>query len=349
MESAPPTAAATGVNENRDMASREESRPKRRRRSLVWLLGLLLVLFGLYSAGWFWAAERVRSETDKAVAGLNAQGIQAECANLKVSGYPLRFNVTCDSMAYQDDSRAIAATAGGLSATASLFMPLWPTVDLDGPLRTIAPGMTPLWIDWDRLRATTSLSWPLPAHVTLSAEGLSGQTDPEDTDPIELFSAANAEAELSPDGRDLDYSGWFSDLEIDAEALGGRAVPALDAKADAKLKNGVALLGGGAKSLRGQSVEIGNLELSSGDARISLSGPVSVDANGLIDASLKIKIENPKAVGAILAGAIPEKKGQIEQGFGALAMLGGAPMPLNVVKGKASLGFIPLGKIGPVR
>jgi hypothetical protein len=30
-------------------------------------------------------------------------------------------------------------------------------------------------------------------------------------------------------------------------------------------------------------------------------------------------------------------------------MLGGASMPLTVVKGKASLGFIPLGKIDPVR
>jgi hypothetical protein len=331
------------------MTSSEESRPKRRGRGLFWLVGLLLVLFGLYSAGWFWAAERVRDETAKAIAGLNARGIQAECADLTVSGYPLRFNVACDSMAYQDDSRAIAATAGGLSATASLFQPLWPTVDLDGPLRTIAPGIVPLWIDWDRLRATTSLSWPLPSRVTLTAEGLSGQTDPEDSDPVQLFSAGNAKAEFSPNGQDLDYSGRFSDLEIDAQAIGGRVVPALDASVDARLKNGVALLKTGAKSLRGQSIAIKNLELSSGEARILLSGPVSVDADGLVDASLQIRIENPKAVGAILATAIPEKKSQIEQGFGALAMLGGASMPLTVVKGKASLGFIPLGKIDPVR
>ena len=52
---------------------------------------------------------------------------------------------------------------------------------------------------------------------------------------------------------------------------------------------------------------------------------------------------------AILATAIPEQKSQIEQGFAGLALLGNEPsMPLKVVKGKASLGFIPLGKIKPL-
>ena len=82
---------------------------------------------------------------------------------------------------------------------------------------------------------------------------------------------------------------------------------------------------------------------------MTLSGPLSVDEQGLIDARLEIRLRNPKAVGEVLGGVIPERKSQIEQGFAALAMLGGGAMPLTVVKGKASLGFIPLGRIGPVR
>ena len=35
------------------------------------------------------------------------------------------------------------------------------------------------------------------------------------------------------------------------------------------------------KSLRGQEVDIRKLDLSSGTARITVSGPVSVDADGL--------------------------------------------------------------------
>jgi hypothetical protein len=323
-----------------------EQKPPRGRRGLLWLVLALLVAFGLYSAGWFWLAGRVRGQAAQAIAALNGKGINADCANLTVSGYPLRFSVACDSLAYEDDARNVAASSGKLNAVATILRPFSPSADFRGPLRTTAPGMAPLWIDWDRLTADTGLSWPLPSSLRLTAEGLSGQTDPEDGDPVSLFSAGKAQAELRPDGGDLVANGRFGDVEIDAEAIGGRKVPPFDAAGEATLKNGVAVLQAGTQSLRGQSIDIASLELSSGEAHVSLSGPLSVDADGLIDARLNIKLTNPKAVAAVLAGIVPEQKRQIEQGFAALAMLGSTPsMPLVIAKGKASLGFIPLGRI----
>lgn len=327
------------------MTSSEQTPPKAR-RGLLWLVLALLVAFGLYSAGWFWLAGKVRGEAALTIAALNGKGIDADCANLTVSGYPLRFVVTCDSLAYEDDARNVAASSGKLNAVATILGPFSPSAELRGPLRTTAPGMPPLWIDWDHLKADAGLSWPTPTSVRLTAEGLSGQTDPEDGDPVSLFSAGQAQTELRPNGQDLVASGRFGDVEIDADAIGGRMVPAFDAAGEATLKNGVAVLQTGAKTLRGQAIEIANLQLSSGQARVALSGPISVDADGLIDARLNIKLTNPKAVAAVLAGIVPEQKRQIEQGFAALAMLGSAPsMPLVIAKGKASLGFIPLGNI----
>jgi len=79
--------------------------------------------------------------------------------------------------------------------------------------------------------------------------------------------------------------------------------------------------------------ELATRHLSSGTARITVSGPVSVDADGLVDASLMIKLKDPKAVATILAGAVPEHKSEIEQGFAAIAMLGKEPsLPLKIVK-----------------
>ncbi|TGV10186.1 DUF2125 domain-containing protein [Mesorhizobium sp. M8A.F.Ca.ET.173.01.1.1] len=332
------------------MTSSDERRPGNRRR-LWWLAAFILVLFAIYSAGWFYLANRVRSEADKAVATLNKSGIQAGCANLEVSGYPLSFAVSCDNLAYEDDAKNIAASAGSFNAIAQIVQPLSPVANLRGPLRTSVPGMMPLWIDWDNLQANVKLWYPLPRRIVLQAEGLSGQTDPaDDTDPVELFSAGKASGQLQPNGADLDYVGSFGDLEIDPDAIGGRVLPALDASGDVTLKNGVALVGTQVKSLRGQRIEIRNLDLSSGTGRVTVSGPLSVDAEGLVDADLMIRIKDPKAVASILAGAVPEQKNAIEQGFGALALLGSEPsMPLKVVKGKASLGFIPLGKIKPVQ
>ncbi|RWE35329.1 MAG: DUF2125 domain-containing protein [Mesorhizobium sp.] len=332
------------------MTSSDERQPGNRRR-LWWLAAFILVLFAIYSAGWFYLANRVRSEADKAVATLNKSGIQAGCANLEVSGYPLSFAVSCDNLAYEDDAKNIAASAGSFNAIAQVVQPLSPVANLRGPLRTSVPGMMPLWIDWDNLQANVKLWYPLPRRIALQAEGLSGQTDPaDDTDPVELFSAGKASGQLQPNGADLDYVGSFGDLEIDPDAIGGRVLPALDASGDVTLKNGVALVGTQVKSLRGQRIEIRNLDLSSGTARVTVSGPLSVDAEGLVDADLMIRIKDPKAVASILAGAVPEQKNAIEQGFGALALLGSEPsMPLKVAKGKASLGFIPLGKIKPVQ
>ncbi|WP_322416571.1 DUF2125 domain-containing protein [Mesorhizobium huakuii] len=332
------------------MTSSDERQPKSR-RGLFWLVAFIVVLFAIYSGGWYYLANRVRVEADKAVATLNKSGINAGCANLQVSGYPLSFTVSCDNLAYEDDAKNIAASAGSFNAVAQIIQPLSPVADLRGPLRTSVPGMVPLWIDWDNLQAKVNLSWPLPQRISLQAEGLSGQTDPaDDTDPVELFSAGRAAGQLQPNGQDVDYAGSFTDLEIDPDAIGGRVLPALDASGDATLKNGVALIGTQVKSLRGQSLEIRNLDLSSGTARVTVSGPLSVDAEGLVDADLMIRIKDPKAVASILAGAIPEQKNAIEQGFAALAMLGKEPsMPLKVIKGKASLGFIPLGKIKPVQ
>ncbi|RVC59674.1 DUF2125 domain-containing protein [Mesorhizobium sp.] len=331
------------------MTSTDE-RPPNFRRRLFWLAAFIAVLFAIYSAGWFYLADRVRTEAGKAVAALNVNGIEAGCANLTVSGYPLSFAISCDTLAYEDDARNVAASTGSFNAVAEIMQPLSPVADLRGPLRTSMPGMTPLWIDWDKLRADAKLSWPLPQRVALKAEGLSGQTDPADnSDPVELFYAGKAAGQLQPNGLDIGYVGSFNDLEIDADAIGGRVLPPLDGSGEATLKNGVALIRTQPKSLRGQSVDIAKLDLSSGEARITVSGPLSVDAEGLIDAELTIKLRDPKAVAAILGGAIPERKSEIEQGFAGLAMLGNEPsMPLRIVKGKASLGFIPLGKIKAV-
>ncbi|TIM14193.1 MAG: DUF2125 domain-containing protein, partial [Mesorhizobium sp.] len=138
-------------------------------------------------------------------------------------------------------------------------------------------------------------------------------------------------------------------LEIDPGAIDGRVLPPLDGSGDVTLKNGVALIKTQTESLRDQAVDIGKLDLSSGSARVTVSGPVSVDADGLIDADLMIRLSDPKAVAEILGKAIPEQKSQIKTGFAGLALLGNEPsMSLKIVKGKASLGFIPLGSIEPV-
>ena len=80
-----------------------------------------------------------------------------------------------------------------------------------------------------------------------------------------------------------------------------------------------------------------------------VSGPFSITKDGLLDADLKMTVRDPKGLSLVLADAFPESRDRIVSSFSGLAALGGAPtLPLKVVKGKASLGFIPLGEIPPL-
>ncbi len=316
----------------------------------MWLAVFVVILFGGYSAGWYYLADRVTREANAAIASLNRDGVTAECANPVVRGYPFRLGLYCDSLGYADPSRNIVATAGSLSTAAQVYQPLRVVGELRGPLRTALPGMPPLWLDWDNLRASARLARPLPRLVSVEAEGLSGQTDPEDGEPVMLFSATRIEGHLRPNGTDLDWAGSFAGLQIDPATVGGRTLPVMSGSGDATLKNGVQLLETRATSLRGQSGTIRNLDLSSAaNTGVLLSGTFSVGADGLLDADLKITVRDPKGVSTALATAFPEARDQITSGFSGLSMLGDTPtMPLKISKGRAVLGFIPLGKIPPL-
>ncbi|MBX3597503.1 MAG: DUF2125 domain-containing protein [Rhizobiaceae bacterium] len=335
------------------MSSSEAQRSKSSRK-FVWLAMFIVLLFGGYSLGWYWMAGKARERVESFISHLNGNGRSAVCENSRVAGFPFRLGLACDSVVYQDERNRIAITAGGLRTAAQIYQPLKTVAELDGPLRIDAPGITPLFIEWDSLRASARLSRPLPSMVSLEATGLSGISDPSDeTDPVSFFSAEQAEAHFRPNGSDLDWAGSFRKLEIDPEAVGNRTLPILDGEGDATVKNGVALVHTRPTSLRGQSIEIRNLAMSSGDAKMTLSGPIAIDTRGLVDASLKLAMHNPAAVSKLFETAVPERANEISQAFGALGMLGDTPsVPIKIEKSKIKLdlifGSITLGQLPPL-
>ena len=132
--------------------------------------------------------------------------------------------------------------------------------------------------------------------------------------------------------------------------LGGADLPPIEGAADLTIKDGVNLVRFGDGSLRGHSGTIRTLSISSGGtAGLSVAGPFSVAADGLLDADLKVSIRDPKGLSALLGKAFPANAAQIEASFAGLAALGDNPtLPLRISHGRAMLGFIPLGEIPPL-
>lgn len=331
------------------MTSSDAGRPGKSRKFL-WLTLFVILLFGGYSAGWFYVADRVKAEVAVALARMNRGVVSVECANPQVGGFPFRIGVSCDRVGYEDGERQLQASAGGFRSLAQVYQPTRALAELDGPLRASAPGLAPLRLDWEKLRASVRIARPLPERVSVEAEELKAATDAADSPALPLFGAARAEAHLRPNGADVDWAGSFAGLVVDPSAVGGRTLPVMDGSGQATVRNGIELLLGRPKSLRGQSVDIASLELTSGEAELALSGPLSVAEDGLVDADLTVTVRNPTAVAEVLATAFPEQKGPIRQGFAGLALLGNeSSMPLKIVRGKATLAFIKLGDIPPLK
>ena len=327
------------------MPSSDRKKPNYSRR-FFWLGVFIVVLFGGYSLGWFWLAGRLEAEAKTTITALNRDGMEADCVNPTARGYPFRIGLYCDSVAFSDAAQGISLSAGSLRSAGQIYDPMRLVAELDGPASIDSARAGVFSLDWENLRASARLSTPLPRRLSLEGVRLKAAT----AGGAPLLAAENFQAHMRPNEENLDLAGSFSGLALDASLLDGRKVPPLSGQSDITINDGVRLLGERVKDLRGQSGTIRELALSTGEETgVTLSGPFSIDDAGLIDARLNITIRDPRGLSAVLAEAVPEKRDQIEQAFSGLAMLGNAPsLPLRIAKGKASLGFIPLGQIPPL-
>lgn len=314
-------------------------------RRIVWLAVIVLVLLAGYIAAWFYAASRLESEAERVIAGLNREDVLAECTNPKAAGFPFRLGLFCDGVSFADKRQEASVVAGSFRSAAQIYNPFRIVGELDGPARIEAPGLGVIDVKWDLMHASTRLATPLPVRSSLEARQISASRE-----GALLFNADNMQGHLRPNGADVDLAMSFDALALDQALLQGRTLPPLSGTADISVKDGVALITAGDGSLRGQSATIRSLTLNAGgDAGFTLAGDISVDQDGLVDGDLQLSITNPNALSRVAEDAFPEARNNIRTAFAGLLLLGRNPtMPLRIVKGRATLGFIPLGTIRPL-
>ena len=333
------------MKENGPVPQSRTRKPNYSRR-IVWLAVFVVLLFGGYSAGWFYVADMVESRAKAALADLNRDGVTAECANPVARGYPFRIGLFCERVAFADISQGIDFKAGSFRSAGQIYDPMRLVAELDGPAAIDLPQGDPISLNWAGLRASTRLDQPLPERVSLEGTALKAETG----SGAPLATVAAFQAHMRPNGADLDLAGGFDGLTLDRALVDGRRLPILSGQSDLTITDGVALVESRPESLRGQSGTIRMLALSAGpNTGIVVSGPFSIGQDGLLDAELKVTIRDPDGLSSVLADAFPENRDQIANGFSGLAMLGKEPtLPLKITKGRASLGFIPLGDIPPL-
>ena len=332
------------------MAS-SKGKPANYGRRFFWLAFAMVLVTGLYSAGWYYAADYLTTEVNTRVANINRDGRRASCENAEARGYPFRIGVFCRSVMFEDARGGVGFRAREFRSAAQIYAPRHVIGELDGPATLQAPGLSALDLSWDSLRASVRLSMPLPERVSLEGTGLTVRLDePGDISPL-LGTAGRFELHMRPTGDDLDVAARFSDLRLDTELTGIDALAPLDGVVDATVEDGLSLLRDSRNGLRGRSgtIRSASISLNGQDAGVGISGPVSVDADGLVDATLQVTITNPRALGEVLVEIMPESRSEIDMAVSGLSALGNAPaLPLRISKGEMRLGFFSLGSIPPL-
>ena len=315
-------------------------------RRILWLAVFVVVLFGGYSAGWFYLADRLVTRANATIAEANQDGVVVECDNPVARGFPFRIGLYCDRVAYADPAVALGLTAGNLRTTGQIYDPMRFIAELDGPATVATPRNGSFNLDWDRLRASVRWARPLPERVSVEGGNLAASTSTGN----QLATVSAFEAHMRPNGQDLDLASSFEGLALDPALVEGRTLPAFSGQSDLTINDGVDLRSVRLENLRGRSGTIRDVSLNVGPTSgVTVSGTFAIGDDGLLDADLKLTVRDPRALSAILTEAFPEKRREIRNVSSALTFMGNDPtLPLVIERGRARLAFFTLGDIPPI-
>ncbi len=310
-------------------------------RRFFWLTVLILFVLVAYTGGWYWAAGRLVEEV-RARTGDLPGGLSLACENPQAHGFPFRIGLFCDRIAYGD--RGLSVEAGALRSAAQIYNPFKVVAEADGPARLIFAGYVPFDIGFETARASARLARPLPEIVSTEMAGVSVTADIAGS-PV-LLTADDLQLHMRPAGRDVDLALRFRALATGAVLTGGEMAP-LTGVVDLVWLDGVAQLGRGRA---GQRFTVRAVDIAGPDgARLTATGTASIGEDRLLDAELNLTVENVAAASAVLSRAFPAAAGQIATVAAGLTAMGERPsLPLTVVDGAISLGFLPIGFIPPL-
>ncbi|MEL6436395.1 MAG: DUF2125 domain-containing protein, partial [Pseudomonadota bacterium] len=275
-----------------------------------------------------------------------AEGLDIVCDDQAVRGYPFRMGLFCDDFALRNTLTGLVVEAGALRSAAQVYEPRKIVVELDAPVSiTPANGAEPMLLDYVLGRAVIEARAPGSRAYSVEFErGVFTASDGQLEVRADRLTGFSREVETG-----VDAALFAQGAQVQGEGLTGLSLPPLDVDFDAKIE--------GARfdtqSPRGLSGTLRRLAIKlTEDRGAIITGPFDVDADGLVNATLMMRIVDVdgvlEAVNAVSANA-----GSALGGILALQPRSGengdeVELTVTVRDGEARLGFIPLGQIPPL-
>ena len=322
------------------------------------LPAILAIIVAIFVAYWFAVARGVEGSLRTWVAARAAEGWVAEYGALKTEGFPREFRTVVTDLTLADPDTGVAWTAPRFAFEAAAFRPnritvVWPDT------QTVASPWERIAVTSDRFRATVefapgtrlelrAMEADLAAVALDSTLGWSTRVETARLSVASVADAPNAyRIDIDAAGLTLprDLRRRLDPARLLPERVDGMVVTAdvgFDAPWD-RLAIEVA---------RPQvtAIDLGDLRAQWGGIEVRAAGELTVDADGIPDGRITVKITNWRDLLRVAgnAGLLPEPlMPTIERAFEILAGLSGPPetldAPLTFSRGIVSFGPVPLG------
>lgn len=320
------------------------------RRRLIPAIAVLVVLALAWAGGWFWLASLAGDKATRALAELSARGVEVDCQNRGIVGFPFALRLSCGDTAVAERSTDSKASFAGLTGGASIFAPMTAKLSMTSPAHVDSPGLGTADMRWRNAGVGVGVGMNGPRDVSFDTADLEAELAVPRL-PVQKIVAKRAEGSLAPSANGgTNLAGSFTDLRI---STGGAELPSFSGTAVGELSVPPRALLSGRAGLQAPVWARGiDVTLESGGAKFRVVGDISVDAEGIVDGQMTLRVAGAEQLPAVIA-ALPQKWQKLGNAvagglfaFGRATTLDGKPaseLTVEINRGQAKIGPIEFG------
>lgn len=327
------------------------------RSAKVWFiaLGAVILLAGLYTAAWFYAASALKANVLKALGKQNEASFTGECVNLDQQGFPFNIGLTCSKVEIDDHAKGVSGTFANLSASSHVYSPGHISWQLSSPAQVRTAQGLSVSSEWTDMQSTLITQGRGIEQGATTINGLKTAILSSFTNQSGNFTADRAEINVRQNQGDLEAVVVLKNANTVIKDFPAD-LPAVDANIDITLGGRAGLLDGtdDTHGLYNTAGILHHATADIGDGRVmTLSGPFSFDDQGFISGQFKLEIHKIGHWRDSIKQVIPGSKHIVDMAGKLLkAMAAGddkVSVDLTADHGAVTLsGFIPVGTIPPL-
>ncbi len=320
----------------------------------ILIFGLAIAAFSLlYTGAWFVGTSKAQTWLQQQLSSNRLAGMSIACNGMDIKGFPFRIGVFCDSASANRTSPAARISLGALRSAAQIYAPGHAIFEIDGPaVVQPAPGITAT-LDWDLFHGSIVGGLDGIDRSSIETNMARMEGDIPGIAQNATIALDHAEFHMRRNNGDLDIAFISKGTDIGA-SMTDQKLPAFSLSADLTLADYAPFLAGREVTTSGSTQgQLRQLRVDFGDqGALTLSGPFSISADGLLSGDFDLQAEQITTLGALLIGSFPEATQAIEVSQQLLQSLStngaSARVRLTMQDGVILLGFIPIGFIPPI-